>query len=165
MNKFFEQFDKWLSMLVNVFLACAMITLTVVVNIQVIARYFLKVSIGGVEELPVLLMIISVWLAAAFVAKTDSHVKIEFLDMLIHNARVLAGIKVVLKIVTFLVLAGFAVVAIRYVSVTFEMGDVTPGLRIPLGILQGVIPLSTVLMALFYGRQLIQDIGKVIKWN
>jgi TRAP-type C4-dicarboxylate transport system permease small subunit len=165
MNKLFELFEKHLSTLVNFFLACSMITLTAVVNIQVVARYFLKVSIGGVEELPVLLMIVSVWLAAAFVARTDSHVKIEFLDMLIHNARILAAIKAVLKLITFFVLAVFAVIAIRYVSVTFEMGDVTPGLRIPLGVLQGVIPLSTVLMAIFYGKQLIQDIGKVIKWN
>jgi TRAP-type C4-dicarboxylate transport system permease small subunit len=165
MGKFFAAIDRGLALFVNIFLGCTMIALTLIVNVQVIARYVLNVSIGGVEELPVLLMIVSVWLAAAFVARTDNHVKIEFLDMIIHNARILALIKIILKTITLFVLAVFGIVAYRYVGVTFEMGDATPGLRIPMGVLEGIIPLSTTLMVIFYGKQLVQDTMAVIKWN
>ena len=165
MFKVFTAIDRGLVLFVNILLGCTMIALMFIVNVQVIARYVLNVSIGGVEELPVLLMIVSVWLAAAFVARADGHVKIEFLDMFIKNARVLATIKAVLKAITLVTLVAFSVIAYQYVRITFEMGDTTPGLKIPMGILQGVLPLSTILMVIFYGKQLIMDIKAVIKWN
>lgn len=165
MVKLFTIIDKALVLFVNILLGCCMIALTLIVNIQVIARYILNVSIGGLEEMPVLLMIVSVWLAAAFVARSDGHVKIEFLDMFIGNARIMAAIKASMKAVTIATLVVFAVISFQYVAVTFEMGDTTPGLKIPMGMLQGVIPLSTTLMVIFYGKQLAADIKAVIKWN
>ena len=165
MKTILASLDKALTVFTNVFLGVAMIALTLIVNIQVVARYFLKVSIGGLEELPVILMIISVWLAAAYVAKTDNHVKIEFLDMAFKNLRVLAGVKAFLKLVTFVVLAAFCVISFKYAVTTIEMGDSTAGLHIPLGLLQGVIPLSTGLMVIHYGTQLAKDIKAVIVWR
>lgn len=165
MKKFFASLDKWSYKLVTIFLGIAMVALTAIVNIQVIARYVLKVSIGGVEELPVYLMIVSVWLAAIFVARNDAHFKIDLLDMVVKNKRVLAGLKVVLKLITFVVISIFAVLSFKYVHVTWQMGDVTAGLRIPLWILQGVIPLSTAFMALYYGIQIFKDAKAVIKWH
>ena len=73
-----------------------MIALTAVVVLQVLARYVLHISLGGIEELPVYLMMISVWIAAIFVAKDDGHVKIELLDMFVKNKKVLGVINIVL---------------------------------------------------------------------
>lgn len=165
MKQFFILLDEWSFKVVSVFLGIVMIALVVIINIQVLARYVFHASIGGFEELPVFLMIISVWIAAAFVAKKDNHIKIEFLDLMVKNKRILALIKVLLKLLTVVILVVFTFIAFKYVAITLLMGDITPGLHIPLWCLQGIIPVSTTLMSLFYGIQTVYDFIGVVKWQ
>jgi TRAP-type C4-dicarboxylate transport system permease small subunit len=165
MRKLLVLLDKGLSNFEKIFLGIILILLTVIVNLQVLARYVLKVSLGGVEELPIYLMMIGVWVGSAFVAKKDHHVKIELLDGIITNKRALAAIKILIKALTAFFLAVFTVVSFKYIIGTFEMGDTSPGLGIPLFILQGFIPFSTGAMTVFYVIQVVKETGRVIKWS
>ena len=135
MKKFFTNIDSWLNSAISILLGVAMVTLAFIINLQVIARYVLKISLGGIEELPVILMIQSVWLAAILVSRNDDHFKIDLLEMVVKNKKALAKFKIFLKILTFIVISVFAFLAFNYVKGTFEMGDVTAGLAIPLWIL------------------------------
>lgn len=83
--KFLKRLDDILFKAVQVCLGIFMIALTAIVVLQVLVRYVFHVSIGGVEELPVYLMLLSVWIAAIFVARDDGHVKIELLDMFVKK--------------------------------------------------------------------------------
>ena len=165
MKNILSGIDRWLDRLVTIFLGIAMISLTLIVNLQVVARYILKVSLGGLEELPVYLMIISVWIAAILGAKNDSHFKIDLLEMVIKNKRTLEMIRIVLKAVSLLVVCVLCVLSFKYVRGTKEMGDVTAGLAIPVWLLQSVIPFSTAFMAFYYAKQIFHDIKAANKWH
>lgn len=165
MKKFFLNIDSWLNSTISILLGIAMAALAFIINLQVIARYVLKISLGGIEELPVILMIQSVWLAAILVSRNDDHFKIDLLDMVVKNKKSLAIFKIFIKFLTFVVISVFAYLAFSYVKGTFEMNDVTAGLAIPLWILQAVIPFSTSVMAIYYARLIFKEIKVVQAWH
>jgi len=165
MKKLFANLSVWSYNLIDFFLGCLTIGLTLIVNIQVVARYVLKVSIGGMEELPIFFMIVSVWIAAVLVARKDAHFKVELVDMVVKNKRAVATVKAFVKLLTAVAIGIFTVISFTYVRGTLQGGDITAGLEIPVWILQAVIPLSTAFMALFYGIQFVNETKAIIKWR
>ncbi len=145
-----KKLDKALFNAVQICLGIAMIALTSIVVLQVLARYVFHISLGGIEELPVYLMMTSVWLAAIFVAKDDGHVKIELLDMFVKNKRVLGIINTVLCGLSGVVLAFFAYLSLTYMFKLQRYGDVTAGLAIPIWVLEMFMVISCAMMAMYY---------------
>ena len=156
--KYLKQLDELLYKIVQVCLGITMIALTLIVVLQVIVRYILHVSIGGVEELPVYLMMISVWIAAIFVAKKDAHVKIELLDMFVKNKKVVAWINIFLCGLSSAALGYFAHLCYKYMLRMQSYGDVTAGLGIPVWIFILVMVISCWMMALYYAINFVKKI-------
>lgn len=157
-----KRLDAILFKIVQICLGIAMIALTAIVVIQVVARYLLHVSIGGVEELPVYLMMISVWIAAIFVARSDGHVKIELLDMFVKNKKVVEMVNIVLCGLSGVALAYFSYLSLSYMFKLQGYGDVTAGLGIPIWILEMFMVISCAMMALYYGINLVK---KILAWK
>lgn len=156
--KFLKRLDDALFKAVQVCLGIAMIALTAIVVIQVIVRYVLHVSIGGVEELPVYLMMVSVWIAAIFVAKNDGHVKIELLDMFVKNKTVVGIINIILCGLSGVALGYFAYLCFLYMLKLQKYGDVSAGLGFPIWILVLVMVISCAMMAMYYFINFIKKI-------
>ena len=158
---FLKKVDAALFKAVQICLGISMIALTGIVVMQVLARYFLHISIGGVEELPVYLMLISVWIAAVFVARTDGHVKIELLDMFVKNPRIVAIVNVILCGISGLALLYFSYLCLLYLLRLQKFGDVTPGLGIPIWILVLFIVVSCAMMALYYAINFVKKLLQI----
>lgn len=156
--KLLKKIDQALFKAVQVCLGVAMIALTLIVVLQVIVRYVLHVSIGGVEELPVYLMLVSVWIAAIFVAKNDGHVKIELLDMFVKNKKVVGIINVILCGLSGVALAYFACLCFLYMLRLQKYGDVSAGLGFPIWILVLVMVISCAMMAMYYAINFVKKI-------
>lgn len=148
--KILQKIDEILFKAVQICLGIAMIALASIVCIQVLVRYILHVSIGGVEELPVYLMMVSVWIAAIFVAKNDGHVKIELLDMIVKNKKILGIVNTVLCGLTSVALGYFTVLCWKYMLKMQGYGDTTAGLGIPIWIFILVMVISCGMMTLYY---------------
>ncbi len=148
--EFLKKLDAALYKAVRIALGVTMVALTVIVVVQVLVRYVLHVSIGGVEELPVYLMLVSVWIAAIIVAKEDGHVKIELLDMFVKNKRIIAVINTILCALSGAAIGYFAWLCLRYMLKLQKYGDVTAGLGIPVWILELFMVASCFMMALYY---------------
>ena len=155
-----KKLDAILFKAVQICLGIAMIALTAVVVLQVLARYVLHISLGGIEELPVYLMMISVWIAAIFVAKDDGHVKIELLDMFVKNKKVLGVINIVLCTLSGIALAYFAYLSLKYMFKLQRYGDVTAGLGIPIWVLEMFMVISCAMMAMYY---VVNFVKKIIR--
>lgn len=153
-----KRLDALLFRVVQICLGITMIALTAIVVVQVLVRYVLHVSIGGVEELPVYLMLVSVWIAAIIVAKGDAHVKIELLDMFVKNKHIIAVINVILCGLSGVGLAYFAWLCLSYMFKLQRYGDVTAGLGIPVWILEAFMVVSCALMAVYYVINFIKKI-------
>ena len=156
--KLLKWLDDALFKAVQVCLGIAMIALTGIVVVQVLVRYILHVSIGGVEELPVYLMMISVWIAAIFVAKDDGHVKIELLDMFVKNKKVVGVVNIALCGLSGVALAYFAYLSFQYMLRLQQYGDVSAGLGFPIWLLVLVMVISCGMMALYYGVNFVKKI-------
>ena len=155
-----KKLDAILFKAVQICLGIAMIALTAVVVLQVLARYVLHISLGGIEELPVYLMMISVWIAAIFVAKDDGHVKIELLDMFVKNKKVLGVINIVLCTLSGIALAYFAYLSLMYMFKLQRYGVVTAGLGIPIWVLEMFMVISCAMMAMYY---VVNFVKKIIR--
>lgn len=159
---FLKRLDKVLFQIVQICLGVAMIALTAIVVVQVVARYLLHVSIGGIEELPVYLMMISVWIAAIFVAKDDGHVKIELLDMFVKNKKVVGMVNIILCGLSGVALGYFSYLSLTYMFKLQGYGDVTAGLGIPIWFLELFMVISCGMMALYYAVNLVK---KIMAWK
>lgn len=159
--KFLKQLDDVLFKAVQICLGIAMIALTMVVVIQVLARYVFHISIGGVEELPVYLMMLSVWIAAIFVAKNDGHVKIELLDMFVKNKKIVGVVNIILCGLSGVALAYFGWLCLQYMFKLRKYGDVTAGLGIPIWALESVMVISCTMMALYYTINFVKKIWQL----
>lgn len=164
-SEVFKRLEERLYRVVSILLGIAMIALTSIIIVQVFARYVLKVSIGGFEELPLYLMIISVWLAAPFVARKDQHVKIDLVGLIIKNERINKFIEAILRLITTVALSTFFVLCVKFVNTSRQFGDVTPGLQIPFWMIQSVLVFSTFMMSFYYILLTIKSFREAFKWN
>ena len=156
--KILKKLNDFLYKVVEICLGIAMIALTGVVVVQVIVRYILHVSIGGVEELPVYLMMTSVWIAAIFVARGDGHVKIELLDMFVKNKKVVDCVNIFLCGLSCAALGYFTSLCYKYMLRMQKYGDVTAGLEIPVWIFILIMVISCGMMAFYYAINTVKKI-------
>lgn len=124
-----------------------MFVATVVAVIQVIARYGFNNSLYWSEELIIYALISMSFLASSMGVRYAAHIAVEVLP-------VLAGPKVarILHIVATILGMLFALMLIWYGGAlsfkTLQVGQLSPAMRIPVGYVYAVIPISGLLMLL-----------------
>lgn len=157
---FLKKLDAGLFKAIQFCLGISMIALTSIVVLQVLVRYVFHVSIGGVEELPVYLMLISVWIAAIIVAKDDGHIKIELLDMFIKNKSIIALVNIVLCGLSGIGLGCFGYLSLMYVLRIKGFGDITAGLGIPVWCIMAFMAASCIIMTVYYA---VNSVKKIVE--
>ena len=137
---------KWLDENLEEFLMVALlIAMTVIMGIQVFARYALGASLSS-EELTRYLFIWSGFISVSYCTKKCISIKIEqFVAMFPRRGKAL--FKVVnhtIELALFLYLIPFAVL---YLKSAFESGQVSPACQIPMYYIQAAPLVSFVLVA------------------
>ncbi len=126
-----------------------MLVATLVAVIQVIARYVFNNSLFWSEELILYTLISMSFLACSMGVRYAAHISVEVLPLLAgpRLAGVLRFIATVLGVV-------FALSLIYYGGRLFinttAMGQLSPAMRIPVGYVYGIIPLSGLFMLMRY---------------
>lgn len=150
MNNFLARLDKWIMSIITGLVGISVIILTLVVFFQVIARYVLKMSVDGLQELPTFLLIFTVWLAAAMNArKKGGHIKLELIEIIIKNPKVIKAIEIFIDVLTIAALAIFAYLCLEYVQYGIETGEASIGLKMPMWWLTSVLLVGVVLMIIY----------------
>lgn len=148
--KFLKAFDSVLFKVVYVVCALIMIALLVIVNIQVVSRFFFNLSLGGLSDLPPYLMIYAIWLGAILAARGDDHIKIQLLDLFVKNEKVQFVVSGILHIVTAAALIVFTKISLDYTASALAFGSVDNGTHIPLWCFYIVMPVGAGFMSLYY---------------
>lgn len=138
---------KWLDENLEEFLMIALlIAMTVIMGIQVFARYALGASLSWSEELTRYLFIWSGFISVSYCTKKCISIKIEqFVAMFPRRGKAL--FKVVnhtIELALFLYLIPYAVL---YLKSAFESGQVSPACQIPMYYIQAAPLFSFVLVA------------------
>lgn len=122
-----------------------------VINVlwQVFSRYILANPSSFTDELARYLMIWVGVLGAAYVAGKGNHVAITYFSEKLNSVN-LKRVQIVinLTILSFAIL-GMFIGGVRLVYITLVLGQLSPALKIPLGVVYAVIPLSGLLI-IFY---------------
>ena len=122
-----------------------------VVNVlwQVFSRYILANPSSFTDELARYLMIWVGVLGAAYVAGKGNHVAITYFSEKLNSVN-LKRVQIVinLTILSFAIL-GMLIGGVRLVYITLVLEQLSPALKIPLGVVYAVIPLSGLLI-IFY---------------
>ncbi|WP_102348833.1 TRAP transporter small permease [Bacillus sp. Marseille-P3661] len=165
MRNFFINLDKGISNIVNWTVGMLMIVLTIIVFVQVLLRYVFNSSIGGLSELPVFIMIFSVWLSAAMISRQDDQIKLDLIDMIIKNEKAQTILRLFIRIISIIVIGIFTYLCLDYVIFGIQTGDTTAGLKFPLWWLSAVMLISSILMTIYFIKNFCSEVKEMKKWN
>lgn len=151
MNKIIE----YMNVIIKYLLVFLMAVLVIAVFMQVIFRFVIEQPLAWTEELARYCLIWITFLGAAFAMATKSHIGVEFFVNLlaVPVRRVVYLLAVVASLAFFLLL-----VVEGYELAMGAMSQESPVLRIPMGIVYGVIPLSGCILIINLASQLPRDL-------
>ena len=137
---------KQVDHILGVFLAAIMAIMTINVLWQVFTRFVMGTPSSFTDELARYLMIWVGVLGAAYISGKRMHVAIDLFPSKLkpENQKKL---KIVVNwIIIVFCFSALVIGGIRLVYITFTLGQYSPALQIPLGIVYLVIPLSGILI-------------------
>ena len=140
------KFRKQVDYILGVFLAAIMAIMTINVLWQVFTRFVMGTPSSFTDELARYLMIWVGVLGAAYISGKRMHVAIDLFPSKLkpENQKKL---KIVVNwIIIVFCFSALVIGGIRLVYITFTLGQYSPALQIPLGIVYLVIPLSGILI-------------------
>jgi TRAP-type C4-dicarboxylate transport system permease small subunit len=142
MKRFYDSLEKSLRIALLVLVSGIVVT----TMLQIVARFILMVSIPWTDELARYLMI---W--ASFVGLGVAYRKRELICVAFFREKLPSHLLKVTLLVSDLLCSIFAIIIVIYgVKLCFQnVAQVSPSMRISLGIIYGVIPLGCLLFLLF----------------
>lgn len=142
--------DKGIFHTVYVICGALMIAILVILNVQVFSRFLFNFSLGGLSDAPPYLMVYTVWIGGILAARSDDHIKIQILDLVVKNKKVLAVIDVVLYLLIAFSLLFFMKSSMDYTAHAFSYGSTDQGTGIPLWCFYIILPIGSAFMSLYY---------------
>ena len=161
MRKFFLALDKWIQRVCNWLAIVTLVLLVAVVIIQVIVRYVFHLSIGGFEELPVYLFLVSIWIIAVLNAKNKGNISIDFIYLIVKGPKSRAILNGIIDTLSTVILALFTKLSFDFLLYTFDNHSKTAGLMIPYALLATVVTVSTILSTVYNGVNAVKDFREV----
>ena len=131
--------------------------LVVCVIWQVFSRFVLGTPSTSTDEIARILFIWIAFAGAAYTLGAKRHLAIDVVSLLVEGKNLRA-----VRIMVLGLIAAFCCIVMIYggwqlVSKTLASGQITPALRIPMGYVYGIIPISGAAM-LFYCIALVQEL-------
>ena len=138
-----------------------MIFIVIIVNAMVFSRYVFRVNMGGIEELPVYLMIGCVWLGAVSVAKKDAFVKIEIVDSFVKNQKIKKIIKIFNTFLSAVVITIFSKYAFVFFTRSIKYKDLSPAIGFPIWWVHIVVFIGSLGIAIYFWVNTIKYIREI----
>lgn len=145
-------FRRILNKVQDVLAIAMLIVLCVVVFLQVFFRYALNSPLAWSEELARFMFIWLVYVGAAIVLRTDSHMSLDYFINLMPEK-----FRVVVDILGKIIVSMFLVLGIResFTIIRITMPQLSPSLDIPMGLIYLALPVSFVLMLLDFATRIV----------
>lgn len=150
-------------MLVNLdaIITCVTLTLcTIVVNANVLMRYFLKRPLYWSEEVATGLFVWTVFIGSAYAYRKHAHLGVDILINILPE-KIRKVVKVIMDLLELVTLIMLTRTSVQYVMNT--MDKLTNTLRVPSWYISGAVPIGFGLSLIFCIYFLVKDIIKVFK--
>ncbi|MFA5805066.1 MAG: TRAP transporter small permease [Melioribacteraceae bacterium] len=146
MNQFFETLDNYIAKFEKVFLVIGVSVMILVVFLDILLRELFDGGFIWAKELAAFLMIWVGFVGASLAAKENKHLVVGIPEKLFPK-KILPYVSLFASVIVFTVTIFIAYLGFNYVSETREFGETSLVLKIPLWIVQIVIPASLVIIA------------------
>lgn len=152
----------YMNMVMKHFLNLIFAVLTAAVFAQVVFRFVIKKPLAWTEELAIACLVWLTFIGAAYALSKKAHIGVDFFTKLFP----LPVRKVLYTIATIVSLAFYVILVFQgYKLMLTGMNQTTAVLKIPMGVIYSVIPISGLLLIINLIHIFIQDIrsgGKAI---
>ncbi len=139
--------------------AVLLLLFTLFANTQVLYRYVLELPLPWIEELARYVMILMVFIMSGVAIFRRSHLNVEVLDLIMKKKALRVVDKFRLIVISVFTVC-FTLLSFQYLQGVIETGQVSPALRISMGIplsallIGGIIMTINSLYLLFFERNL-----------
>lgn len=165
MFKFLKTLDKGLSKAISCFLGFVVVVLLVITLFQVGVRLVINKSLGGVEELPMYLMIFGIWLGAANLSRENTHLRLDGIGLITQNRKILKPIDVIIDVVSVAAMVLLCYYMADYTMYCVERGMTTPGMQIPIYVVAGLITVCLGIMVIYKVARIIRQVKELLHGN
>lgn len=146
-----KTFDKIISIIEEFVLAYSVIVMAILLIISVIMRTVFNQSLTFSEEIGQSLLIIVSFFGISYTAKKGRHITMSiFFDMVNNNKKKI--MMYITSIVSTIIMIYIAYLAGKYALSTYDLGRVTPALRIPIYMIYVFVPIGMIFGAFEYLR-------------
>ena len=157
LTRVLSRLDRGLLATERAILAAGILGIAGVSIVNVLARNLAGGSLPFAEEVSQALMLWVTFAGAGLAARRARHIRMSALyERLRGGARKLAWMGISAGTASLLLV--LAVLAVRYVLRTHEVGGVTPALRVPLSLVYLVVPLGLGITALEYALTFLRNL-------
>lgn len=135
--------------------------LTLLIFVQVIARYFFNASIYGLGELATFIAVWFYFLGGAIGAEQRMHISASLVDLVIGSERAQIAIRVVTGLVSVVLCAWMTWWGIGFAAWSLGMGMMSLELGFPVGYVHLAIPIGLGLMTVYLFVDLVEDVRRL----
>ncbi len=144
--------SHWLNKIAEVLCSVILLTMTLVVTLQVVCRYFLGASLVWSEELSRYGLVWITFLGGSIALKKRAHMALQALvDKLSPKPRKVVQIFTLFTIMGFLTIATVKGVQLAI----FNLKQHSPAMGVPMGVVYSAIPAGCLLMMVHAAEQLV----------
>ncbi len=147
--------------IVSIFLGLVVVLLLVITLAQVAVRYLFNVSLGGLEELPMYLMIVGIWVGAVLLSKDDTHLRLDGIGMIVTNKKALKIIGIPVDMISAVAMYYCGYLMLEYTNYCIQQGMITSGMGIPIYYFAAIIAICIILMGVFKTIRVIRHMVEV----
>lgn len=135
--------------------------LTLLIFVQVVARYFFNASIFGLGELATFIAVWFYFLGGAVSAEQRMHISASLIDLVIRNERAQTAIRAVSGLISVVLCAWMTWWGIGFAAWSLRMGMMSLELGFPMGYVHIAIPIGLGLMTVYLLVDLIEDVQRL----
>lgn len=137
------QLQRWILFITSV-------SVTLLVFIQVIMRYFFDVPLYGIEEIAIYLAVWSYFIGSSYAADQKEHISASLVDVILPEGRSQMFVGMVASLITVIVSAWMILWSWYYLAWTFKRGTVSVDLGLHMGWVHSAISIGLILMTLYF---------------
>jgi TRAP-type C4-dicarboxylate transport system permease small subunit len=137
------------------------LSLTLLVFVQVVARYLFDASIYGLGELATFIAVWFYFLGGAIGAEQRMHISASLVDLVIRSEAAQVLIRVVAGLISVVLCAWMTWWGIGFAAWSLGMGMMSLELGFPIGYVHVAIPVGLGLMTVYLFVDLIEDVQRL----
>jgi TRAP-type C4-dicarboxylate transport system permease small subunit len=143
----------------RVVLGAGAVLITLLIFTQVFTRYVLQVAIFGIEDLASFVAVWLYFIGGAHGAWERGHISASLTDFLVKSNTARRHINAARAVITTILSAWMTVWAFQYFMFTFQRGQMSLELGLPMFYVTAVMPLGLALMTFYFLIEAVELVG------